>query len=165
MKEPVTRSAPLKGLRIGTIFMLIFLALHASSSTVTGMKGIRALVFSGESIREPVRIYDAESATGVWLSLRAGSVLPLDSAVILNGRRCVAISAFIFNDRNQNIPVEELPAGRGDYVYTMYLFSPGVRPIVHAGNRIWTLKASVAQELRALGVAIDDTTRTAGACS
>ena len=153
-----------KVIRFGALLALVTMASHGNPATAEAMKGIRALVFSGETLREPVRIHDAESATAVWLSLRGGPVLPQDSVVMLSGHRCIVISAFIFNQRNENVPVDELPAGRGDYNYTMYLFGQGTRPVMFAGNRVWKLNVAAAQELAALGVPVADTTRTTTGC-
>lgn len=150
--------------RLGALLAVVTVASHGSTTTAEAMKGIRAIVFSGEALREPVRVHDSEYATAVWLKLRAGPMLPDDSASILNGRRCVIISAFIFNEKNENVPVEELPAGHGDYTYRMYLLGPGESPLMRSRDRLWKLHAAVAQDLVALGIPVADTTGTTTGC-
>ena len=155
---------PIQFIRFVGLFVLILAASRSSASSAVAFKGIRAVVFSGESLREPVRIHDSEYATTVWLRLRAGAALPDDSSAVVRGRRCVVISAFIFNEKNENVAVQDLPAGQGDYTYRMYLTGASDLPVVISNDRIWRLNSSIAEDLRTLGIPTTDTTRTATGC-
>ena len=151
-------------IRFTAFFALMVAASHNNAANADAWKGIRAVVFSGGALPEPVRIHDTGFATTVWLRLRAGSVLPADSAAVVTGRKCVVISAYIFNERNENLAVEDLPAGRGDYIYRMFLRAEGELPVMVGNDRIWRLNAASAQDLVALGVPIADTSRTSAGC-
>jgi len=152
-------------LRIGTFALLIAMATHGNTATVEAVKGFRALVFSGEMIREPIRVGDFDSATELYLRFMRGRTMPSDSASVLEGRRCVLVSAFLANERNMNTPLESLPAGGGDFNYRLYLFGRDVRPVMTAGSQLWRVTLEAAKEVEALGVPIADTTRTATDCT
>jgi hypothetical protein len=139
-------------------------SLHGFSSA-EAMKGIRALVFSGGSLREPVRVLDSETATALYLQMLGGRrAHEADSIPTVNGRRCVVVSAFIFNARNESLRLDELPAGQGDYNFRLYLLDPGERPVMAVGQHIWRLGSAVTQDLAALGVPVADTTRSIRDC-
>lgn len=152
-------------LRIGVFASLLTLASHDRISTVEAAKGFRALIFSGDMIRDPVRVGDFDTATDLYLRTRRGRTLPSDSIAVLEGRRCVIISAFLANERNMNMPLESLPAGGGDFNYRMYLFAKDVRPVMKAGSYLWRVTPEVAHDLAALGVPIADITRTSTGCA
>ena len=134
-------------------------------SSAEAMKGIRALVFSGGSLREPVRVLDSESATALYLQMLGGRrAIESDSIPSVNGRRCVVVSAFIFNARNESLRLDELPPGQGDYNFRLYLFDPGERPVMTGGQQVWRLGPAITQDLAALGVPVADTTRSVGNC-
>ena len=153
-----------KVIRFGALLAVVVLVSHSGAATAEGMKGFRALVFSGEMIREPIRVGDFETATELYLRFMRGRNLPSDSATVLEGRRCVVVSAFLANARNMNTPLESLPAGRGDFNYRLYLFGQDVRPVMTAGSQRWRVTPEVARKIEALGVPIADTTRTAARC-
>ena len=152
-------------LRIGACALLLAVASSGDTATVEAMKGFRALVFSGELIREPIRVGDFDTATDLYLRFMRGRTLPSDSVRVLEGRRCVVVSAFFANERNMNTPLESLPAGGGDFNYRLYLFAKGERPVMTAGPHLWRVTAEVAKEVAALGVPVSDSTRTATDCA
>jgi hypothetical protein len=152
-------------LRTGAFALLLTVATNGEMATVEAMKGFRALVFSGELIREPIRVGDFDTATELYLRFMRGRTMPSDSVSILEGRRCVLVAAFLANDRNMNTPLESLPAGGGDFNYRLYLFAKGERPVMTAGSHLWRVTAEVAKEVQALGVPVADTTRSATDCA
>ena len=115
-------------------------------------------------IREPIRVGDFGTATDLYLRFMRGRTLPSDSASVLEGRRCIVVSAFVANERNMNTALESLPAGGGDFNYRLYVFGRGVRPVMTAGSQLWRVTAEVAKEVEALGVPITDTTSTTTRC-
>lgn len=151
--------------RLGACALLVALASHGSTATVEAVKGFRALVFSGDVIREPIRVGDFETATELYLRFMRGRTMPSDSASVLEGRRCVIVSAFLANQRNMNTPLESLPAGGGDFNYRLYLFGKDVRPVMTAGSQLWRVTPEATQEIEALGVPIADTTRSGTDCA
>ena len=152
-------------LRIGACALLLAGASSGDTATAEAMKGFRALVFSGELIREPIRVGDFDTATELYLRFMRGRTMPSDSARVLEGRRCVVVSAFFANERNMNTPLEYLPAGGGDLNFRLYIFAEGERPVMTAGSHLWRVTAEVAKEVQALGVPVADTTRSATDCA
>jgi hypothetical protein len=154
-----------KVIRCGALLALVLALSHSGAATAEGMKGFRALVFSGEMIHEPIRVGDFDTATDLYLRFMRGRTLSSDSATVLEGRRCIVVSAFLANERNLNTPLESLPAGGGDFNYRLYLFAPGERPVMTAGSHLWRVTPELARDVEALGVPISDTTHTAISCA
>ena len=134
--------------------------LISAHSAPLSSKGIRAIVFSGALMREPLRIGDVDEATRLYISFMRGRFLPIDSLTVVEGRRCITISAFMLNARNENILLEQLPPGGGDFNYRLYLFTAGVQPMMTAGKQLWRLTPAASENLAALGISIADSTRS-----
>ena len=112
-------------------------ATHVPDATASARKGFRAVVFSGVSLKEPVRVEGFDQATELYLGLIRGTALPTDSLGILNERTCIQVSVFIYRENTLHIPIQEL---RGDFNYRLYLFGPGVPPVL-------SLKEGIARRL------------------
>lgn len=115
-------------------------------------KGYRAVIFSGGTLREPVRVGDIEMATALYVSLFRGSAVPVDSIPLLSPRACIQVSAFVLRPQNENVRVEDLLPEYADFTTRLYLFEPGVMPVLSAGRTTSRMSGALVEELTALKV-------------
>jgi len=151
----------------GLVLAVAFVSVAPASSTgspPSGLKGYRAVIFSGAQLKEPVLVADSEQATELYIALLRGARMAPESLVVLKGRACMHVAAFTYGPRTVNIPVDQLPPEAGDFNVKLVLFEPGVLPVVTSGNLAIRVSAYASQLLSSLGVPVSNETREAGAC-
>ena len=137
--------------------------LAPPASALGSFKGFRAVIFSGGTLREPVRVGDVDVATALQLSLMRGTTVPTDSPPLLSPRECIQVSAFILRP-DEYVRVEDLSPDNGDFIYRLYLFEPGVLPVMSGGRATRRITPSAVADLTALKVPISSAENRSATC-
>ena len=149
----MTNSQSLSGRRFWFAVAILGALPLPAKSALEAAKGFRAVAFTGGALREPIRVIDAESATALYVSLLRGTSIPSDSVRLLSPRSCIQVSFFMLRPQNESLRVEHLLPHNADFVYRLYLYEPGVPPVLALNESIARrVNLSAIEELAALKV-------------
>lgn len=109
-------------LLIATVFVGATAAItNASIPSSPLLKGVRAIVFEGPALLNPLRVTNIDSATDIYVHLtravRFGAAVP---AAELRSRSCIKASIYFLNARTAMLSDDQVVSGAPDYVYSFF---------------------------------------------